>query len=54
MLSFWVDIDSPNKSLPADERLEQAQILLGEFIVALTEYNIEPSFIVEWKQRFNS
>ena len=47
MLSLWVDIDSPDKSLPADERLEQAQILLGEFIVALTEYNIEPSFIVE-------
>ena len=32
MLSLWVDIDSPDKSLPADERLEQAQILLGEFI----------------------
>ena len=24
MLSLWVDIDSPDKSLPADERLEQA------------------------------
>ena len=47
MLSLWVDIDSPDKSLPADERLEQAQILLGDFLVALTEYNIEPSFIVE-------
>ena len=47
MLSLWVDIDSPDKSLPADQRLEQAQILLSEFIVALMEYNIEPSFIVE-------
>lgn len=43
---LWVDIDSPDKNLPAEEKLEQAEILKDNFIEALKSYGIKPSYIV--------
>jgi hypothetical protein len=43
----WVDIDSPDKNLPDEEKLKKAKILLDDFVQALKKYNVEPSYIVE-------
>lgn len=43
---LWIDIDSPDKSLPAEERLEAAEKLKDDFVEALKMYDLEPSFIV--------
>ncbi len=45
--SFWVDIDSPDKDLPDDQKLLAAKNLLDEFVEALQGYDLEPSYIVE-------
>ena len=45
--SFWVDIDSPDKDLPADQKLSAAKKLLDDFIDALAGYDLEPSYVVE-------
>ena len=45
--SLWVDIDSPDKNLPAEGKLKQAEILKDNFVEALKPYRIEPSFIVQ-------
>lgn len=46
-ISLWVDIDSPDKELSADQRLTEAKILLDNFIQQLGEYGINPSYIIE-------
>jgi len=46
-LSVWVDIDSPEKELPAEEQLAEAQKLLAAFKQKLNGYGITPSYIVE-------
>ena len=43
----WVDIDSPEKDLPAGQKLLVAKKLLDEFIESLLGYNLEPSYVVE-------
>jgi len=43
----WVDIDSPDKNLSADQKMSAAKKLLDEFVEALKEYNLEPSYVVE-------
>jgi hypothetical protein len=45
--SCWVDIDSPEKELPADQKLSAAKKLLEEFVEALQRYDLEPSYVVE-------
>ena len=45
--SCWVDIDSPEKDLPADQKLLAAKKLLDEFVEALKGYDLEPSYVVE-------
>ena len=42
----WVDIDSPDKKLSAEEKLKVAEKLKNDFIEELKAYNLEPSFIV--------
>lgn len=44
--SLWVDIDSPDKELPADQRLAEAKKLLDDFKQQLGKYGIQPSYIV--------
>jgi hypothetical protein len=46
-ISLWVDIDSPDKELPADQRLAEAKKLLDGFNEQLGKYGIQPSYIVE-------
>ena len=43
---LWVDVDSPDKTLSAEEKLRKAEELKTNFIIALLAYGIEPSFIV--------
>ena len=42
----WVDIDSPDKKLSAEDKLKAAEKLKNDFIQGLKSYNLEPSFIV--------
>ena len=44
--SLWVDIDSPDKTLSAEEKIKKASELKDNFIEALKGYGLEPSFIV--------
>lgn len=44
--SCWVDIDSPDKTLSADDKLKVAEKLKNDFLESLKVYNLEPSFIV--------
>lgn len=43
---LWVDIDSPDKKLPAEEKIKAAEKLKDEFIEVLKAYNLKPSFII--------
>lgn len=43
---LWVDIDAPDKSLSAEEKLAAAGIIKDDFIEALKPYNLKPSFII--------
>jgi len=43
----WVDIDSPDKNIPAEDKLTAAEKLKNDFIEALKSYNLEPTFIVK-------
>jgi len=42
----WVDIDSPDKTLSADEKLKAAEKLKNNFIESLKGYGLEPSYII--------
>lgn len=44
--SLWVDIDSPDKTLTAEDKLKAAEQLKNNFIALLKNYNLEPSYIV--------
>ncbi len=44
--SFWVDIDSPDKTLGPDEKLHAAKSLTEAFIEKLQGSNIMPSYII--------
>ena len=46
-LSLWVDIDPPDKELPADQQMTESRKLLDEFVQKLSGYGIQPSYIVE-------
>jgi hypothetical protein len=46
-LCLWVDIDSPDKALPADQKKAEAKKLLDEFTQQLATYGLKPSYIVE-------
>ena len=43
---MWIDIDSPDKSLPPDERLAKSKELLDNFVGELKTYNLEPSHVI--------
>ena len=45
--SCWVDIDSLDKDLPADQKLSAAKRLLDEFVENLKGYELERSYIIE-------
>jgi len=45
--SLWVDIDSPDKTLSPDQRLDTAKKLLDEFLARLKSYSLEPTYIIE-------
>jgi len=43
---FWVDIDSPDKSLTADEKRAASKLLLDQFLERLGVYGFAPSYII--------
>ncbi|MEI6152920.1 MAG: hypothetical protein WCQ90_02410 [Deltaproteobacteria bacterium] len=44
---LWIDIDSPDKTLSADEKLRAAEKLKNNFIESLLKgYGLEPSYII--------
>jgi hypothetical protein len=43
---LWVDVDSPDKTLSAEEKLKKAAEFKDNFIEALKAYGLEPSFVV--------
>lgn len=44
---LWVDIDSPDKELPAHQRLAEAKKLFEESKHKLDTYGLKPSYVVE-------
>ena len=43
---LWVDIDSPDKSLAADEKRAASKLLLDQFLERLGVYGFAPSYII--------
>lgn len=43
---LWVDIDCPDKGIPAEQRLAKAKELLDKFLEILELYNLTPSWII--------
>jgi|GEM_PF-1618217 len=43
---LWVDIDCPDKDVPAEQRLAKAKELLEKFLETLALYNLTPSWII--------